>query len=109
MKKYLLLLVIAIIAASAFGQQPGMVPPDAQYIKDNYEKHEYNIPMRDGKTLFTSVYTPKDQSKKYPFMMDRTCYSVAPYGAAYKARLAHQVPLCTMATSLFTRMYAAVL
>jgi putative CocE/NonD family hydrolase len=37
--------------------------------------------MRDGKKLFTSVYVPKDQSRKYPIMMNRTPYSVAPYGA----------------------------
>jgi putative CocE/NonD family hydrolase len=53
---------------------------DASYVKDNYQKFEYSIPMRDGKKLFTSVYIPKDQSKQYPIMMDRTCYSVAPYG-----------------------------
>jgi predicted acyl esterase len=55
---------------------------DAAYVKDNYTKFEYEVPMRDGKKLFTSVYVPKDQSKKVPHvMMDRTCYSVAPYGA----------------------------
>ena len=55
--------------------------PDSAYTRDNYQKFEYQIPMRDGKKLFTSVYIPKDQSKKYPIMMDRTPYSVAPYGA----------------------------
>ncbi|RYY06914.1 MAG: X-Pro dipeptidyl-peptidase, partial [Sphingobacteriaceae bacterium] len=62
--------------------------PDAAYVKENYTKYEYQIPMRDGKKLFTSVYVPKDQSKKYPLMMDRTCYSVAPYGKdLYKTSL----------------------
>ncbi len=37
--------------------------------------------MRDGKQLFTSIYSPKDQSKKYPIMMRRTPYSCSPYGA----------------------------
>ena len=61
---------------------------DAAYVKENYTKFEYQVPMRDGKKLFTSVYIPKDQSKKYPFMMDRTCYSVAPYGLdKYRASL----------------------
>src|SRR6185503_8211868 len=61
---------------------------DAAYVKANYTKYEYQIAMRDGKKLFTSVYVPKDQSKKYPIMMDRTCYSVAPYGTdAYKTSL----------------------
>jgi putative CocE/NonD family hydrolase len=36
--------------------------------------------MRDGKRLFTVVYQPKDESKTYPIIMQRTPYSVAPYG-----------------------------
>ena len=53
----------------------------ADYIKNNYTKREVSIPMRDGIKLFTSVYEPKDKSRKYPIMFDRTPYSVAPYGA----------------------------
>ena len=53
---------------------------DRQYIKDNYTKAEYDIPMRDGIKLFTSVYTPKDTSTEYPILMTRTPYSSAPYG-----------------------------
>ena len=56
----------------------------ADYIKSNYDKFEYQVPMRDGVKLFTSVYVPKDKSKKYPIMFDRTPYSVAPYGKDYK-------------------------
>ncbi|MEW6251468.1 MAG: CocE/NonD family hydrolase [Planctomycetota bacterium] len=36
--------------------------------------------MRDGVQLFTAVYEPKDTSERYPFLMLRTPYSVAPYG-----------------------------
>ena len=50
------------------------------YVKTHYTKYEYRIPMRDGKKLFTSVYAPKDLSQPHPIMMDRTPYSVAPYG-----------------------------
>ena len=39
---------------------------DSNYLKENYVKKEYRIPMRDGVTLFTSVLTPKDISQKYP-------------------------------------------
>ncbi|MEZ5759103.1 MAG: CocE/NonD family hydrolase [Emcibacteraceae bacterium] len=49
-------------------------------LKANYTKQEYYIPMRDGTRLFTSIYTPKDDSKKYPILMKRTPYSLAPYG-----------------------------
>ncbi len=54
----------------------------ADFIKASYTKYEYRIPVRDGVRLFTAVYVPKDASatKTYPIMMDRTPYSVAPYG-----------------------------
>lgn len=58
-----------------------LAQPDSVYIKNNYDKQEVLIPMRDGTRLFTSIYTPKDKSKTYPVLMQRTCYSVAPYGA----------------------------
>ncbi|HTW64626.1 MAG TPA: CocE/NonD family hydrolase [Bryobacteraceae bacterium] len=53
------------------------------FIRANYTKFEYRIPMRDRVKLFTSVYIPKDvftDSRKYPIMMERTPYNVAPYG-----------------------------
>ena len=55
----------------------------SSYVKEHYTKTDVYIPMRDGVKLFTSIYTPKDAAaaKKYPMMMQRTCYSVAPYGA----------------------------
>jgi putative CocE/NonD family hydrolase len=76
----LILLSLAFGAApeSAFGQ---LVPHDQPVvIKELYTKYEYQIPMRDGKRLFTSVYVPKNASAKYPIMLMRTPYSVQPYG-----------------------------
>ena len=52
----------------------------SEYVKENYEKAVFKIPMRDGVKLHTVVYSPKDKSEKYPILMKRTCYSVAPYG-----------------------------
>jgi X-Pro dipeptidyl-peptidase (S15 family) len=49
-------------------------------VKANYEKREIRIPVRDGVKLFTSVYLPKDTSRKYPIMFSRTPYTVSPYG-----------------------------
>jgi uncharacterized protein len=50
-------------------------------LREHYTKYEYRIPMRDGVKLFTSLFVPKDVSTaKYPFLMRRTPYSVAPYG-----------------------------
>ncbi len=59
----------------------------AQYIQDQYLKSEEQVVMRDGVRLFTSIYTPKDQSKKHPILMVRTPYQVNPYGEAFKTRL----------------------
>jgi uncharacterized protein len=55
----------------------------AAEIRARYTKFEFRIPMRDGAKLFTAVYVPKDAapSKKYPFLIERTPYSVSPYGA----------------------------
>ncbi len=53
---------------------------DSVFIANNYTKIEHMIPMRDGVRLFTSVYLPKDESGKYPILMERTPYSCAPYG-----------------------------
>ena len=53
---------------------------DSAYIRDNYIKTEKYIAMRDDIKLFTAIYTPKDQSKKYPIMINRTPYAVSPYG-----------------------------
>ncbi len=52
-----------------------------EYVKANYTKYEYRIPMRDGKRLFTAVYAPKDDSQSYPILLKRTPYSAKPYGA----------------------------
>jgi len=76
MKKIAVMLLLCLF----FMQVSAQINADSVYVKANYQKFEYQVPMRDGKKLFTSVYVPKDQSKKYPVMMDRTPYSVAPYG-----------------------------
>jgi hypothetical protein len=54
----------------------------AAHIRAHYAKYEYRIPMRDGARLFTSVYVPLDASpaKRYPILLTRTPYGVAPYG-----------------------------
>lgn len=47
----------------------------------HYVKEEHRIPMRDGAKLLTAVYRPKDASREYPILMNRTPYGVGPYGA----------------------------
>src|SRR5262245_23898200 len=74
--------------------QPAATPAAGvgrEFVRENYSKFEYRIPMRDGVKLFTSVYVPKDvftDGRTYPIMMQRTGYSVAPYGIEqYRANL----------------------
>jgi hypothetical protein len=63
-------------------QEPDDDAKSAAAIRAHYTKYEFRIPMRDGAKLFTALYVPKDASptRTYPFLMERTPYSVAPYG-----------------------------
>ncbi len=54
---------------------------DSAWMVENYTKNEVYITMRDGKRLYTTIYEPKDHSTMHPILMNRTPYSVAPYGA----------------------------
>ena len=67
----------ALIAATGRNCQA----QDAFDPQATYNKAEYQIPMRDGVKLFLSVYTPKDATQKCPILLNRTPYSVGPYGA----------------------------
>ena len=80
------LFLVAVAAAQA--PDPAKEQPKEDYVKAHYTKYEYRIPMRDGKKLFTSVYVPKDASQPYPILIDRTPYSVGPYGVdQYKKQI----------------------
>lgn len=75
-----------LLCTLAMAQRPSSA--DSAFIRENYTKREVLIPMRDGVRLFTSIYTPKDQSKKYPIIMRRSPYSCSPYGAdTYTTRI----------------------
>jgi putative CocE/NonD family hydrolase len=57
---------------------------DTIYLLEHYSKAEYQIPMRDGVKLYTIIYSPKDSSIKYPILLNRTPYNIAPYGIDMK-------------------------
>lgn len=57
--------------------------------RDAFFKEDHRIPMRDGVHLHTCIYRPKDTSKTYPILMNRTPYSAGPYGpGGFRGRLA---------------------
>ncbi|HVP64108.1 MAG TPA: CocE/NonD family hydrolase [candidate division Zixibacteria bacterium] len=69
--------VVVMFVAAAWAQP---VETRSDYVRANYTKTEYRIPMRDGVKLYTAVYAPKDQSNPWPFLMNRTPYGVGFYG-----------------------------
>jgi putative CocE/NonD family hydrolase len=76
-------LALVLLALSVAWLLPGAAAQNAddlpRYIRANYTRHDYRIPMRDGARLYTVVYAPKDASQKYPVLIRRTPYSSAPY------------------------------
>jgi putative CocE/NonD family hydrolase len=71
--------IVLFLSPAARGQDE---PPgrEENYVAAHFTKYEYRIAMRDGVRLFTTVYVPKDRSKRHPILLTRTPYSVAPYG-----------------------------
>jgi uncharacterized protein len=89
----LLAVLLCAVAAGADAESAGTGPAntaakeesfaaDHAYLTEHYTKHEYKIPMRDGITLFTAAFVPKDASRTYPILMQRTPYGLRPYGAS---------------------------
>src|SRR5688572_2585067 len=80
MRSFIVILLFSVCSIPVNAQEPDK---DSLYVREHYEKAEYQVPMRDGKKLFTVVYMPKDQSKTWPILMNRTCYNASSY-ANYK-------------------------
>src|SRR4051812_9053597 len=74
-------IVFATITLALAGTAAAQTPDNSQesYLRLHYHKQEQMIPMRDGVNLFTAIYVPRDTTRKYPILMKRTPYSVAPY------------------------------
>lgn len=73
--RYLFLLLFFFSTTVVFSQNA-----DSVYMRQMYDKFEYQISMRDGTKLFTIVYVPKDKTRQYPMLMNRTCYNASNYG-----------------------------
>ena len=80
--RQLLIIALFIIIPGIIIAQPSV---DSTWLVTHYTKKEVQIKMRDGIKLFTAIYEPK-ASGKHPILLNRTPYSIAPYGdKAYKA------------------------
>jgi hypothetical protein len=72
-------IVVSFLFSSSF--LLAQEPTHQEFLKMNYTKQEIQIPMRDGVKLFTAIYTPIDSTEvRFPIMLNRTPYSIAPYG-----------------------------
>ncbi|MBS0420068.1 MAG: CocE/NonD family hydrolase [Proteobacteria bacterium] len=58
----------------------------------HYDKIEQHVAMRDGVKLYTAIYSPKDHSRQYPILLQRTPYSAGPYGANNYRAVADMAP-----------------
>jgi putative CocE/NonD family hydrolase len=78
MKKLLFLVLLLPLFVTAKDNKA-----DSAWFARNYTKVSKLIPMRDGVRLYTTIYTPRNNSEKHPIMMIRTPYSVAPYDKGF--------------------------
>jgi len=76
--KYMLLVLLLANSFSSIAQSKPSA--DSIWMVHNYTKREVYVPMRDGIQLYTAIYEPKSTTEKYPILINRTPYSVAPYG-----------------------------
>ncbi|MGB0837717.1 MAG: CocE/NonD family hydrolase [Flavobacteriaceae bacterium] len=82
-------LALGLSACTSTNEEQKSDAKKVNYVQENYTKKEVEIEMRDGTKLFTSIYSPKDTSKEYPIMLQRTPYSARPYGEdKFRSRIA---------------------
>lgn len=79
LKKFLCLAALVLSLLSR-GQDKKDNREEPGFVRENFVKKEVYIAMRDGKRLFTVIYTPKEDGQSYPVLLLRTPYSAGPYG-----------------------------
>ena len=80
MKKIIsMVLLLVLLQQLTFAQ-----PIGKEWLKEHYTKTEVRIPMRDGVSLYTSIYTPTQINGKRPIIMHRTPYGCKPYGEDFR-------------------------
>ena len=90
MKKIFFILFVSLLVLSSCKKSD---ETKDTFVIDNYTKQEVDIEMRDGIKLHTTIYSPKDTSKEYPILMQRTPYSSRPYGEEMRTKIGPNVHL----------------
>ncbi|MDY0780193.1 CocE/NonD family hydrolase [Tenacibaculum sp. IB213877] len=80
MKNYAKLFLLSVFLIISCKKGKKEVDVKDTFVQDNYTKKEVQITMRDGVKLHTTIYSPKDKSKTFPILLQRTPYSCSPYG-----------------------------
>ena len=83
MKKQLAFALFILLLSLSCTKRNNFTTDDQQednYVQNHYIKKEVKITMRDGIKLHATIYSPKDTSKTYPILLQRTPYSCKPYG-----------------------------
>jgi putative CocE/NonD family hydrolase len=80
MKTYAKLFLLSVFLIISCKKGKKEVDVKDTFVQDNYTKKEVQITMRDGVKLHTTIYSPKDKSKTFPILLQRTPYSCSPYG-----------------------------
>jgi uncharacterized protein len=80
MKLKLFFTIILVILFKMIAFSFSSYSQSIEVIKQKYDKQEVYITMRDGVRLFTSIYTPKNNSVVHPILLNRTPYNIEPGG-----------------------------
>jgi putative CocE/NonD family hydrolase len=73
--RLVILMIMMTVVYSSYSQS-------VESLKQKYDKKEVYITMRDGVKLFTSIYSPKNNSSAHPILLNRTPYNIEPGGPA---------------------------
>ncbi|MBL8793623.1 MAG: CocE/NonD family hydrolase, partial [Planctomycetia bacterium] len=92
---------LSMVVLALFCSPTPLSAQGLDYLQAHYVKREHQIPMRDGKKLFTAVYVPKDQAQKYPLLLWRTQSGLRPYGEDQFPRDLGPSPLFAKAGYIF--------
>ena len=79
-KAFSALIFVLTFSVVILAQQTPEQAELAKFIRENFDKREVMVPVRDGAKLFTIIYSPEKKAQRYPILLNRTPYSIGPYG-----------------------------